>query len=177
MKKNILSFLLVSLGCSLAQSLRLCVAHHLSNLKKPPGALLLVGVLASSKENNSKNGKGVKILSVGEVPKLLDKSKKRQLCILRNHDGSCSDVHVFKHIKNKKRVYQKLFSFAQLKKNTILKALLRDALHWEYIRSPEQAARILERVFILDNYTYELYMWYQKNFLDIPWLNRFKEPL
>lgn len=96
-------------------------------------------------------------------------------CLLERK-GECSDDSflTFLNDKEKKTLQKKTSEFFRDKNRVPFLALIKDALHWEYVHSPEQAAQFLKDYVLKENATVRMKCWYDREFKNIPWLNRFK---
>jgi hypothetical protein len=148
------------------------VGAELSRKKPAPKAVLLTGVVPSVSEKEKKSGRGgseVKIPQTGADP---DFSKG---CVLKGM-VECVDHEVLKLLTSDERIkfQKKVAGLARGSEDSALRALVRDAFHWEFAHGPKQGADFLRRYILADDHVAAMNCWYGQKFLEIPWINRYK---
>lgn len=167
-KENVTNYVLS--GGSFGSVTATQVAAELSKEALAPKAVLLVGVVPSTKEKASRQSSSeVKLLQTGVDPDFSGG------CILKG-SAKCVDGEVLKLLTadERDRYQQKVAKLAVGPEQAAFRALLRDAFHWEFAHGPNQAAEFLRRNVLVDDHVSAMSCWYGSNFSEIPWLNRFK---
>ena len=159
-------------GASFGSVSATVIGHELSQSTNPPQAVLLVGVLPAANDRALPTGKDpVVINDTGSPP---DFGTDRT-CVLKTI-RSCADGEILRFLtpSEKAQFEKKMQELKTAEDLKPLRPLFRDALHWEYVRSPERAAQFL-RQYILNQKDFSaMNCWYKTDFAEIPWVDRFK---
>lgn len=146
------------------------VGAELSRKAPAPQGVLLVGVVPSVTEKAGRGGGSkVKIPQTGAGPDFA------QGCVLKGTED-CVDHEVLKLLTADERIrfQKKITELAEGPENLALRALIRDAFHWEFAHGPQKGADFLRGYLLVGDHVTAMNCWYKQRFLEIPWINRYK---
>ena len=147
------------------------IGHHLSKTSNPPKGVLLVGVVPGATEEKLDKKATVYLPRTGADVSFAGNPP----CALKQGEGCADDVFLKDFRDEERSKYRaRLEELMKSPEDAPMRSLLRDALHWEYAQGPQAAAAFVKDVLLNGEPRLRLKCWYDREFIEIPWLNRFK---